>query len=723
MSTGKKKLPMDHKRKAEDHTRTKRPNKKQKKGDNTGRRHHDTIVHIGSSQEHRQRIWRCARSQSNILHEFTQYDDPHRPQGLDLTQADALLAIASVWKGLEQRGVNFSFGDADFFTRQSRDAVVLSDHLILPIFFGGETPTSSSSAQPTKEPQSPHSPVLAIASRRDTNKTVRIRFTYFPSTYNTTFTGNAIKPKKMTLTAEQVVVDEMARALVKGSNWAIPLDGRSLRYDRSKDVWRNDIPTVAVSADVDTTAIHLVLNAWAFMLDIPLARRTLVRAEDPNSEFYVNALSLIRLACDGRVTEPTIRDFMQEYHYAATEPTASEKRSITDGDELENLAEFQSVFMSNVIFDRVVAYHRENPTATGAPSSEAAQIKDTSQTKDTSHTTDTSQTKDKGQAPRSKTAWQEILDSHSSLKQEANRSEHSQREEEMRDDEVSEGVALLWRSLWENGKRFGFGSNATYQIARSGGDIENQFKVIGRNHDKLIMPLTGYNKTFEVTHKFPESTDPELSQPHGSETKALGKKKAAKSTKKLLDLSVEAHGHHVLVVAERNKDNRNNVHLVVMDSRPITCKAENIQVAAQSVVITSGWMGLDNNSGKPITVAPQFSVEHRKVPLQIAINSCGLHTILNAWAYMLEIPVVQSLRRRNKTATDAEFYRYGYAILQLAYEGSVDTRLIQAYLNHYGYSEEQDAADKDEAVLPLQIEAQTQFELTTYLTDQAMLWE
>ena len=696
------------KRKADGTTNPRRPSKKQKKSDIPIYEDHNVIAHLESSQAHKERIWRCARSQSNVLQQFTQYDDPHRPQDHNLTETDAILAIASVWKGLEQRNINFSFGDAQFFANSIKSSVVISNHLILPLFFNGESSTPSDSAGTSQKQQNPPLPVLAIASRRNTGRTVRIRFTFFPCTLNGKSTVKTTKDKRQTVPLDQASVEERARAIVKGSSWAVPSKALTVIYDRSKDEWLDDIPAVAHSADADSAAIHVVLNAWAYMLDIPLANGTLIQAEQPNSEFYVNALSLIRLACDGRVDEPTIRGFMQESHYVAAEPTASERRTTTDANELQKLADFKSVFMSTGIFNRVIAYHRETSIKPDAPSAQTIQITHTTPATSTDPAAGT------GLAPQSGTVWKEILDQHGNLRDEANKAKHRERDEEMRDDEVSEGVALLWRSLWEQGKRFGFGSNATLQYARSGGQIENEIKAVGRNYDKFVMPLTGYRRTFEVTHAFPNPADPKPQKSHQT-----GKGRLAKPR----DLSMGANGHHVLVIAERDKDEPKNVHLVIMDSRPMTCNAVDIERAAQMVVIRSGWMGLDNVSGEPVPVNPHFTVEHRPVPLQVALNSCGLHVILNAWAYMLDIPIVPKKRRRIGTAGDADFYRYGYAMVQLAYEGSVDSRTIQAFLNHCGYSEEQDATSDDAAVFPLGIEAQSQAELAAYISEKALLWE
>ncbi len=70
-------------------------------------------------------------------------------------------------------------------------------------------------------------------------------------------------------------------------------------------------------------------------------------------------------------------------------------------------------------------------------------------------------------------------------------------------------------------------------------------------------------------------------------------------------------------------------------------------------------------------------------------HSCGLYTILNAWALILGIPIQhQDLWTPGRNAHE-RFVKAGLEIVNLAMTGFISSRTIQAFMNVRGYSEEQ----------------------------------
>ena len=90
-----------------------------------------------------------------------------------------------------------------------------------------------------------------------------------------------------------------------------------------------------------------------------------------------------------------------------------------------------------------------------------------------------------------------------------------------------------------------------------------------------------------------------------------------------------------------------------------------------------------------------------KVPQQrVETNTCGLYTILNAWALMLGIPIQhQNLWRPGESAHE-QFVKAGLEVINLALAGFMDSRTIQAFMNVHGYCEQQSPANLAERAIP-----------------------
>lgn len=87
---------------------------------------------------------------------------------------------------------------------------------------------------------------------------------------------------------------------------------------------------------------------------------------------------------------------------------------------------------------------------------------------------------------------------------------------------------------------------------------------------------------------------------------------------------------------------------------------------------------------------PLFTPEDwRPVIRQQGVNTYGLHTIFNAWAYMLEIELQAT------AALTSEFYEQARAFTTLCLMGSVDVTGIRAFFHRFGLATEKNAATVD----------------------------
>lgn len=134
------------------------------------------------------------------------------------------------------------------------------------------------------------------------------------------------------------------------------------------------------------------------------------------------------------------------------------------------------------------------------------------------------------------------------------------------------------------------------------------------------------------------------------------------------------------------------VHIKTYDSSPGHVRPEDIRKKSRKLVTDSKWLGN--------LCQPQFNPSKTvHVPSQeMAANTCGLHTVLNAWAVMLNIPIHDCPQRRGRTTSGA-FQRMGLEIVNLALAGCMRSITIQAFLNVYGYSTDQDPNNPEHTVI------------------------
>ena len=100
----------------------------------------------------------------------------------------------------------------------------------------------------------------------------------------------------------------------------------------------------------------------------------------------------------------------------------------------------------------------------------------------------------------------------------------------------------------------------------------------------------------------------------------------------------------------------------------------------------------ENASGTAFIIDPTATetIIYRQVPHQdVNTNACGVHTILNAWCLLLNIPIVShDLFSRTSDGHDqyGRFYRQAIEIINLALAGHMDALTIHAFLVTSGYT-------------------------------------
>ena len=297
---------------------------------------------------------------------------------------------------------------------------------------------------------------------------------------------------------------------------------------------------------------------------------------------------------------------------------------------------------------------------------------------------------------------------------------------DLTDDDVVNGIAAFWIPLVRSGVVFGYGVSGFFSDCRTEEtQRERGMTVCGvvqtfvmpllftkdkaaiyekikrhylRSRDKTDSPVSndGKGSTRSKTSPTSKKRTPSPSKNH---TTAKGKDKgkadsaASDSETEQAKQGVEI-GHLLLAVATKDPVNEKKITVLIRDSCPGFVDPQVIGEAYKGLVTYSGWMGVDKQ-GNPQPAEPEFVSEVvEDVPHQPVGggNTCGLYTILNAWAYMLNIPIhtSEAHHRRPRCGTFKDFHKDLREIIDLAMGGFMDSETVQAFMNVYGYSINQD---------------------------------
>lgn len=244
--------------------------------------------------------------------------------------------------------------------------------------------------------------------------------------------------------------------------------------------------------------------------------------------------------------------------------------------------------------------------------------------------------------------------------------------EELNDDEVINAIGTIWIALRrqrvaQSGIVFGYGLASLFKDCRTQEEQAMYGFVaagIRPSSDTFIMPLLFSEDSREAHAKISRYGSSDI-------------------------------GHFLLAISSVDTAHPMMINTTVMDSCPRIISPRERQQAYQGLVQYSGWLEL-NAARQPVAVTPLFSNTNgksletfRKVPAQQGRNTCGLYVILNAWAHMLKIPIIESrIRGTRKWWLFQEFHDTAIEIINLALSGHMDSKTIRAFMNVYGYSKQ-----------------------------------
>lgn len=277
---------------------------------------------------------------------------------------DALIAIASVWEGLKLRGTNYAFGNPHLFRYARRRVwsntacVGASQALIIPLEFSKSiidpapeeesdvkpVPPSKSMEQMEKEENEIFEAENVAFKERLYTKSGAERWDTGPEEFAfavaqrdpSSATGVVITYVNNAPTRSQGIIRAAARNIVRYSSW-MP-EGTWPNFPR--EVWQ----TVPQQTDRFAGGMHLVLNAWAHMLNLTVNETWSISHEE-QKKFYEEARTIINLALRGHMNSDTIISLLTAYEYARFQSAS----------KVDQLARsMQSIFMHHGVLDDII---------------------------------------------------------------------------------------------------------------------------------------------------------------------------------------------------------------------------------------------------------------------------------------------------------------------------------------------------------------------------------
>ena len=268
-------------------------------------------------------------------------------------------------------------------------------------------------------------------------------------------------------------------------------------------------------------------------------------------------------------------------------------------------------------------------------------------------------------------AWMKLLDKDMAVVKKQYPKLWECDEEMLQHEQVQVGIEAVWGALYHNqGPQYFITDTVVQQYDRDteeGGkkdtidaDVLPMIKVCGRDRNVLIMAIQGVGSDFRHPTWKNQNTS-----------------------------------HHVIVVAERASPKDPVIEKVAV---PIKLSLYNsvlederddkIYSIAKNLAERCGWLRVEEVVGfaafQPVEVVSNTRVP---VPKQTKATTCGLHAILNSWAFMLNIPIHPAPKGgRRSGGTWPNFYKDCVKLVTAAAAGRVRLPLIQAFFNTYGYS-------------------------------------
>ena len=237
---------------------------------------------------------------------------------------------------------------------------------------------------------------------------------------------------------------------------------------------------------------------------------------------------------------------------------------------------------------------------------------------------------------------------------------------------VLSAVATIWEALRVQGMTYAFAGNDV---------LDTEFREVVRTSKFRGLGVVGKNETRFIMPMFFSAAEKDIKEYHeGLREKRTSRKEAKTEKEKKAADNIcvrEPFGHILLAIAEKDPAKPERVHIEIRDSRPGTTHSTVIRDRAKEAAAT--WLGMDVDA---------IFTDVNVVRQPKTIHTCGLFTILNAWAVMLGIPLLKGEQRRKKRQNTV-FLDAALEVVNLALAGFMDSKTIQAFLNVYGYSEAQ----------------------------------
>ena len=679
-------------------------------------------------------------------------------------ESDVILAIGAVLLGLKHAKVDFAYANLLLFSvaRSMRmvgmHAVKRNDHFIIPLLFNEElSALSPESEKDTVEPLSPvfsgfqrgeeeknqenyaaaeqakqndpgnkNKPPLSLEDQERQNKSHIGGIGHFmlaiaekvkrdvPSTIKDVHGKKALVRLRFMDSANGILdrglIRRVARNTVRNSGW---LGDIWPVFDADEEYWMD-----VLEQSANRCGEHTVLNAWAYMLEIPLAS---TRDRKLGTQSYKEVRKMIHLALRGQLDSLTIRAWMQHSRYAMEEPLSQRQQDQVQSPGLPRpLRYMETVALNEDAFNEIIEemYAQEQVSIQNHASLWSA-VKvpakpDGATTQESRHApkvTSGAVLPPSSQAPIASPSsirkfsaspagptekpptrptsippprnWRESLHRGLTINK-ALRVRHPRTTGDARKNasiipspsELAEDdVILAIAPIWEGLKRLG---RPEYDFTYAGMD------VFSNSRQQRVGAVGGWSRFIMPLFLSREGTALE----HGGN----GKEKA------------EQPGHILLVVAELVDEHPMTVQLQIHDSGMNEETRRRVVPEAIRIISRSGWLG---GAALPSTTPIRYrNAIGKTVPRQVGLNTCGLHVIFNAWAYMLNIPLHTQPFRRGRTASDRfdtrdlTFLKQGLEIVNLALSGFMDSSTIQAFFNAHGYSAEQRFGDPARAVIP-----------------------
>ena len=630
-------------------------------------------------------------------------------RGRTLSPETVILAIASVWQGLSNINVHYSYGELQLFTvAHSRKSFVppvpVSDILLIPLFFDeNDVGLASEEITSSMIHQWPPSDNLFIAAERDEENKVRFNFLY-----SKTYMGQG-KDLELLEELNPELVKEVARNIVRECGW-FQLGENPVFHD-DFDRWI-DVPSATKTENRHTLGHHMVLNAWAYMLDVQFQEKSSfkVKDDDDDPSFYDTVESMIEYALQGRLDGATISQFMLESYYTSDTNETSKpllEQRITDGATKKSILGFKSINMSQDVFQGVMHELRRHPQSrkissankkrsTPAVRSSELDMEVPKRKSRKSRIDEERRAKiialisklyNKGDPyqgrsnspPNSPARHPEILhtekdwrnlllknlETYEALMAKMSATERAKlmtvKHNYYVDQQVVLAIAAVWKPIFNTRRMVAFGTDATFSDSRSL-DVADALQqwVAGRRPIPLILPLRGHGENFT------------------------------------LSTNIRSVGHWALAIAKPPAGKGKETEVVdvhLLNSTETTNVQEHIFAAAENVTRHTGWLGMNQDGLSALPYHGSFVRKTQKVPYQKANWSCGLHVVISAWAIILKIPIMSQTQWRGGDKAYQDFCQFGTRVINCALAGFMDTRTIQAFLNTSGFARPQDIND------------------------------